>query len=175
MPLLPHTGLLVPDPAPHVTAVSELAMTRGLCWVADVRLDDRHLGTIENEGNGRESEFFPGQDERYTADDFAAFTAQCRRDGHALGAEQVMGLLVEEFECAAMVRDVRGHAGTYARQVTGGRITGYAEVDQRPRTRDDLLDLARHLSPRPTHTGRAVTWQVWTGQEWRELPIPSYD
>lgn len=177
MPLLPHTRLLVPDHAPRVTAVSELPMTRaGLCWVAHVRLGDRPLGTIENAGGGQESEFFAtGDDPAYTQADFTAFAADCRRDGHPLDPESVMELLVEEFECAAIVRDVRGHAGTYARQTIGGRITGWAEVDQRPRTHDDLTELARQLSPRPTHTAGAVTWQVWTGEIWRTLPIPTYD
>jgi hypothetical protein len=177
MPLLPHTRLLVPDGAPRITAVCELPMTRaGLCWVAYLRLGDRTLGTIENAGSGQETEFFATEDDSaYTQADFAAFAADCRRDGAPVDPESVMELLVEEFECAAIVRDVRGHAGTYARQTTGGRITGWAEVDQRPRTHDELMELARQLSPRPTHTAGAVTWQVWTGQLWRTLPIPAYD
>jgi hypothetical protein len=176
MPLLPHTGLLVPEAAPRVVAVSELAMTRGLCWVAHVRLGDRHLGTIENAGNGQESEFFPiDQDPAFTAADFTAFASGCWRDGRALEEQEVMELLVEEFECAAIVRDVRGHTGTYARQMTAGRITGWAEVDHRPRTHDELTTLARQLAPRPTHAVVSATWQVWTGERWRTLPVPDYD
>lgn len=176
MRLLPHTGLLVPDEAPRVVAVSELAMARGLCWVAHVRLGDRHLGTIENAGNGQESEFFPGEGEpEFTGADFAAFAAGCRREGCELDEQEVMGLLVEEFECAAIVCDVRGHTGTYARQVTAGRITGWAEVDHRPRTHAEITTLARQLSPRPTHAGVSTAWQVWTGERWRTVPIPDYD
>jgi hypothetical protein len=176
MPLLPHTGLLVPDQAPRVVALSELAMTRGLCWVAHVRLGDRHLGTIENAGNGQETEFFPVEEEpEITAAHFTAFASGCLRDGRALDEREVMELLVEEFECAAIVRDVRGHTGTYARQMTAGRITGWAEVDHRPRTHAELTTLARQLSPRPTHAGLSATWQVWTGERWRTLPIPDYD
>jgi hypothetical protein len=176
MPLLPHTGLLVPDDAPRVVAVSELAMTRGLCWVAHVRLGDRHLGTIENAGNGQETEFFPVEEEpQFTSADFTVFAVGCQRDGRALDEQQVMELLVEEFECAAIVRDVRGHTGTYARQVTAGRITGWAEVDHRPRTHAELTALARQLSPRPTHAGVCAAWQVWTGERWRTVPIPDYD
>ena len=176
MPLLPHTGLLVPDQAPRVVALSELAMTRGLCWVAHVRLGDRHLGTIENAGNGQETEFFPVEEEpEITAAHFTAFASGCLRDGRALDEREVMGLLVEEFECAAIVRDLRGHTGTYARQMTAGRITGWAEVDHRPRTHAELTTLARQLSPRPTHAGLSATWQVWTGERWRTLPIPDYD
>jgi hypothetical protein len=176
MPLLPRTGLLVPDQAPRVVAVSELAMTRGLCWVAHVRLGDQHLGTIENAGNGQDTEFFPVEQEpEFTAAHFAAFASDCRRDGRALDEQEVMELLVEEFECAAIVRDVRGHTGTYARQMTADRITGWAEVDHRPRTHAELTALARQLSPRPTHAGVSATWQVWTGERWRTLPIPDYD
>ncbi len=176
MPLLPHTGLLVPDGAPRVVAASELAMARGLCWVAHVRLGDRHLGTIENAGNGQESEFVPGGEEpEFTGEDFAVFASGCRREGRELDAESVMELLVEEFECAAIVRDVRGHTGTYARQVTAGRITGWAEVDHRPRTHAELTAVARQVSPRPTHAGVSAAWQVWTGERWRTLPIPDYD
>jgi len=176
MKRLPHTGLLVPDRAPRVVAVSELAMTRGLCWVAHVRLGDRHLGTIENAGNGQETEFFPAEEEpEFTGADFTAFASNCRRDGRALGEQDVMELLVEEFECAAIVRDVRGHTGTYARQMTAGRITGWAEVDHRPRTHAELTALARQLAPRPTHAGVRAVWQVWTGERWRTLPIPDYD
>lgn len=176
MQRLPHTGLLVPDQAPRVVAVSELAMTRGLCWVAHVRLGDRHLGTIENAGNGQETEFFPVEDEpKFTGADFTVFAAGCQRDGRAQGEQEVMELLVEEFECAAIVRDVRGHTGTYARQMTAGRITGWAEVDHRPRTHAELTALACQLSPRPTHAGLCAAWQVWTGERWRTLPIPDYD
>ncbi len=176
MQRLPHTGLLVPDQAPRVVAVSELAMTRGLCWVAHVRLGDRHLGTIENAGNGQETEFFPVEEEpEFTGADFTAFASGCQRDGCAPDEQEVMELLVEEFECAAIVRDVRGHTGTYARQVTAGRITGWAEVDHRPRTHAELTSLARQLSPRPTPAGVAAAWQVWTGERWRTLPIPDYD
>ena len=175
MPLLPHTGLLVPVGAPRVAAVRELPMTRaGLCWVADVRLGNRMLGTIENAGTG-ETEFFAADDSAYTQADFAAFAAECRRDGVPLDLESVMELLVEEFDCATIMRDVHGHVGTYARQTTDGRIIGWAEVDQRPRTHDELMGLARQLSPRPTHGSADVAWQVWTGQTWRALPIPSYD
>ena len=176
MHLLPHTGLTVPDEAPRVVAVSELAMARGLCWVAHVRFGDRHLGTIENAGNGQETEFFPVEEEpEFTTADFTAFAAGCQREGHAVDAESVMELLVEEFECAAIVRDVRGHTGTYARQMTAGRITGWAEVDHRPRTHAELAALARQLAPRPTHAGACSAWQVWTGERWRTLPIPDYD
>ncbi|GAA2046618.1 hypothetical protein GCM10009839_58930 [Catenulispora yoronensis] len=176
MPLLPHIRLLVPDGAPRVTAVSELPMTRaGLCWVAYVRLGERMLGTIENAGTG-ETEFFAADDDSvYTWADFAAFAADCRRDGAPLDPEAVMELLVEEFDCASIVRDVHGHAGTYARQTMDGRITGWAEVDQRPRTHDELMGVARQLSPRPAHGSGDVAWQVWTGRIWRTLPIPDYD
>lgn len=176
MQRLPHTGLLVPDQALRVVAVSELAMTRGLCWVAHVRLGDRHLGTIENAGNGQETEFFPAWEEpEFTGADFTAFASGCQRDGRALDEQEVMELLVEEFECAAIVRDVRGHTGTYARQMTAGRITGWAEVDHRPRSHAELTILARQLSPRPTHAGVCAAWQVWTGERWRTVPIPDYD
>lgn len=151
-------------------------MTRGLCWVAYVRLGDRHLGTFESAGNGQEPEFFPGSQEPvYTSADFDEFSSACRRGGHRLDAESVMELLVEEFECAAIVRDVRGHTGTYARQLTGGRITSWAEIDHRPRTHEELMRIARQLAPRPTHAGMSVAWQVWTGERWNALPIPDYD
>ena len=176
MPLLPHTGLLVPDQAPRVVAVTELAMARGLCWVAHVRLGDRHLGTIENAGNGQETEFFPVEQEpEFTATHFTAFASDCQRDGRALDDQEVMELLVEEFECAAIVRDVRGHTGTYARQMTAGRIIGWAEVDHRPRTHAELTALARQLSPRPTRAVVSAAWQVWIGERWCTLPIPDYD
>lgn len=133
-------------------------------------------GHDRERGNGQETEFFPVEEEpEITAAHFTAFASDCLRDGCALDEREVMELLVEEFECAAIVRDVRGHTGTYARQMTAGRITGWAEVDHRPRTHAELTTLARQLSPRPTHAGLSTTWQVWTGERWRTLPIPDYD
>lgn len=100
------------------------------------------IGTIENAGSGQETEFFAAEDDSaYTQADFAAFAADCHRDGVPLGLESVMELLVEEFECAAIVRDVHGHAGTHARQTIDGKITGWAQVEQRPQTHDELAGL----------------------------------
>jgi hypothetical protein len=176
MPALPHSRLDVPDERhPVVIALSELGILRRLVWVAAVELNGRDIGTFENDGDGSATCFVPCDNSSYSAEDFARFTSTCTRDGSPLSAEHVMELLVEEYDTAVMVRDVKGHTGTCARQVCGGRTLGYAEVDQRPHTHAERVELARHLAPRPTHTGTAVTWEVWTGEVWQPLPIPPYD
>lgn len=175
MPALPHTRLQVPAQHPQVTAVSELPTAHGLVWVAAVELDGLHVGTFENDGDGAATEFAPYDTSVYGWREFEAFAASCLREGGSVTAEQVMELLTEEYDTSVMVREVKGHSGTYVRQVSGGRTSGYAEVDTRPSTYAEQIEMARQLMPRPVHTNTPATWEIWTGDVWQPLPLPSYD
>lgn len=175
MQTLPHTRLQVPASYPQVTALSELPTAHGLVWVASVEMDGLHVGTFENDGNGTATEFVPYDTSAYGSQQFEAFAAACLRDGSGVSPEQAMELLVEEFDTSVMVRDVKGHTGTYVRQVREGRTVGYAEADARPSTYAEQIELARQLMPRPVHSGTAVTWEMWTGEHWQPLPVPPYD
>jgi len=172
---LPHTRLQVPGTRLRVTAVSELPTAHGLVWVAAVEADGLHIGTFENDGNGAATQFAPYDTSVYGLRQFETFAAACLRDGACVTAEQAMELLVEEFDTSVMVREVEGHTSTYVRQIRDGRTIGYAEVDDRPSTYADLVELARQLTPRPVHGRDPVTWEMWTGQTWQRLPIPPYD
>jgi hypothetical protein len=175
MHALPHTRLQVPTQHPQVTTLSELPTAHGLVWVASVEMAGLHVGTFENDGNGAQTEFAPYDASVYGCREFEAFAASCLRDGATITAEQVMELLVEEYDTSVMVREVKGHTGTYVRQVRDGRTVGYAEADARPSTYPEQVDLARQLMPRPVHSGAAVTWEMWTGDLWQTLPLPPYE
>lgn len=174
MPTLIHTRLDVPDRHPAVTALSELETSHGVAWVAAVELDGVHIGTFENDGRGAATCFIPSDTSIYSVRDFERFAAVCTRDGSPVTAEDVMELLVEEYDSTVMTRDVRGLAGTYARQVADGWTVDYAHVEQRPRTEQERARLARLLNEQhPPPPDLTMTWEVWTGQVW--LPLPPCD
>ena|SRR5579872_3947699 len=176
MPTLIHTRLDVPERHPAVTALSELETSHGVAWVAAVELDGHRVGTFENEGHGGATCFIPHDTGVYSIRDFERFAASCTRDDAPISAEHVMELLVEEYDSTVMTRDVRGHAGTYARQVADGWTVDYAEVPQWPRTPQERARLARLLNEQyPPPPDLTVTWEVWTGQAWQPLPGPPHD
>jgi hypothetical protein len=173
MPILIHSRLDVPDRHPAVTALSELETSHGVAWVAAVELGGAHIGTFENEGHGGETRFVPRDTSVYSVRDFERFAAACTRDGSPVTAEDVMELLVEEYDSAVMTRDVHGLAGTYARQVADGWTVDYAHIEQRPRSEQERARLARLLNEQhPPPPDLSVTWEVWTGQVWQPLPPP---
>jgi hypothetical protein len=176
MPTLIHTRLHVPDRHPVVTALSELETSHGVAWVAAVELDGHRIGTFENDGHGAATCFIPRDSSVYSIRDFERFAAACTRDGSPVTSEDVMVLLVEEYDSTVMTRDVHGLAGTYARQVADGWTVDYTHVAQRPRTEQERARLARLLNEqRPPPPDLTVAWEVWTGTAWEPLPLPPYD
>lgn len=174
MPTLIHARLNVPDHHPVVTALSELETSHGVAWVAAVELDGAHIGTFENDGHGAATYFIPCDTSVYSVRDFEGFAAACTRDGSPVTAEDVMDLLVEEYDSTVMTRDVHGLAGTYARQIADGWTIDYAHVEQRPRTEQERAQLAQVLNEQhPPPPDLTVTWEVWTGAAWEPLSATS--
>lgn len=169
MATLIHTGLVVPDPAPVVTAVRQLEMAHGVAFVASVLLLGKPIGTFENDGRGGPTEFVPRQPQHFGPRDLDAVATRCRLNNEPISGEELMDLLIEEHDLAHAVVGFPTGDSTVARLVAHGYTIDYAIIplltnpSRRARVARDLT------ASRPETVG---IWHQWSGERWEPLRLP---
>ncbi|MEN3308850.1 MAG: hypothetical protein V7603_5052 [Micromonosporaceae bacterium] len=176
---LPHTGMTVPHTRLGMRKLRAMPTSDGEAYTAELVLDGKPVGTIENTGQGGATIWFPLNRELFDWQAMAAFVAQCRdEDGEPMAEEFVLADLFEEARTArdiaryvkagkipvrtlaAITRDGEQVAATFA-DAYYGVSGGWGE------NRDRLA--AGMWRQRP----KAHAIQMWTGQRWEPLPRPA--
>jgi len=179
--LLPHSGLQVPHTRLAVTSLQELKTFDGVAFRANLRLDGRIVGTIEDAGRGGGPMFYPRNSTVFGHNEMDAFAAQCTTRWGLHETEYVLGDLVDEYDTAR----------TVARNAKAGKITCRL-MSPMTETSNDMyctdfatfsqLTPPRNLAASAAALGRGCqrliatrprqTWQVWDAdaQQWTDLP-----
>ncbi|MFJ5645889.1 hypothetical protein [Streptomyces sp. NPDC093223] len=170
---LPLTGLTVPHTRYRITSLQQATTRNGIAFSANVREGRTLLGVIENQGNGGGTWFYPGTPGGRQA--MAEFTAACRFNSSAIGEEEVYEHLIDEHDLARTAKRCARQRTSLLRGLDGDARNSHTLVAEIPSAwlasggypymRQLARDLARH-EPAPN------TWQVWDGEQWKDLPLP---
>ncbi len=110
---LVHTpGLRLPHGRLAVTSLQQMPTHNGVAFVADLALDGRFVGRIENEGNGGGTAYYGLNSSRFNWRDLHEFVAGCRHDnGEPVLEEWVLDALVDftDRRSAPTALDLRLH------------------------------------------------------------------
>ncbi|GGM90037.1 hypothetical protein ACFFX1_49330 [Dactylosporangium sucinum] len=177
---LPHSGVQVPDAALRVTSLRQLPTRDGVAFQAVLRRGRNRVGTVENEGRGGETSFYPAAPNLFGYAELNAFADACRTaSGGPCSTEQLLNELVNEYDTARIVTaDAR--RGRVTVRLMAPVIEGdpdlytaeFASVGVPSGTAPNLAEVARVLATtRPA--GPRGRWQYWTGAAWQTLPDPA--
>lgn len=173
--MLTHSPMRAPHDRLAVTAVRYLETHHGVAYTADVTLDGRPAGTIDNAGHGGASMFHPSGD-RFGWRDLEQFVAECRWQGMPAQEEQVLEALISEHDIGdaitaaqalgrRLIRLLDDHGNTAATYTSEQVPAGFAARHA----------WAAHLTATeaPNHPYLTVfRWQCWTGRHWTDLALP---
>lgn len=174
---LPHTGLQVPAKYPQIVSMASLPTTDGTALLALIRFGNRDIGTIEGTTNGRNLWFRPISD-AFGPKWFDKFATQCRHQGQPVTRNQLMSLLVEEWQITDRLLRAVAEGQTLARFMRNDATqltlairvfipSQETDLNTRPIVPAEVADALTEVAAR--HGGR---WQVWTGTAWQQLPNP---
>jgi hypothetical protein len=168
---LVHTpDLRLPHHRLAVTALRELVTFNGVAFVADLAIDGRYGGRIENEGNGGATTYFGDSPTPFTWRQMDEFVSACRRHGQPVSEEYVLNSLVDEYDYGRQVADVTAAGATLVRLVDDNGLT--ADLQQAvpaPTTLAERTALAHLLAARPVPDPTVRFWQMWSGTGWEHL------
>lgn len=170
---LPHSGLRVPHTDLHVTSTRSMQGTDGEVLVATLRLHNRIVGYVVNDGFGGPT-FFQSSDVSFGWRELEAYVATCRNPaGDPVPEERVLDLLVDEY------RTTRDVTTATKRNLTPLRLcalldgltsrigTGHA---RRVTTSAHRALLSSELTRRQP-PGDGEWWQMWAATGWEDLTV----
>lgn len=176
---LPHTGMLVPDRSLSITALRQMQTYDGVAYTANLWLDNRIAGTIENGGQGGPTTFFAHDRHQFGEDHLADYAAHCRTEEDTpVTAESLLDELVNEYDWTRKAAAAQLKGRLLLRLMD--HILGYD--DERvgePCPRDDAAsavpgndkqwqELTKQVLAR-MDPGPHGWWQAWTGTAWRDV------
>jgi hypothetical protein len=170
---LVHTpGLRLPHARLAVTSLQQMPTYNGVAFVADLALDGRFAGRIQNEGNGGGTAYFGLNSSRFNHQDLSEFAAACRRDdGQPIEPEWLLDALVNEYDLGRQVSAAAAAGATVARLLDeAGLMCDLQEIKPRPVTPAEQAAVTARLAARAAQFPWAGTWQLWDGTAWRDLP-----
>ncbi|MEV8504499.1 hypothetical protein AB0368_06660 [Actinoplanes sp. NPDC051475] len=186
---LPHSGLTVPHTGYTVTSYRHHETHDGVAFTATVRLNNKVIGTIENDGNGGPDQFYPSTADghRTTTPALEAFAAACTdAQGETPDLELVLGDLVTEYETSRHIARAakRGHVTLRMMQdheLDDGPMgwpSGAAFFAVPPATAANPDRLRTRLQREPDLAPDALAWwQIWdaNASRWNDVtPRPEH-
>jgi len=176
---LPHTGLWVPNRSLSVTALRQMQTHDGVAYTANLRMDNRIIGTIENEGCGGMTRFFPRDYRAYGEKQLDAYAERCRsEEGGPVTAENLLDELIDEYDWTRKTAAAQRKGQMLLRLMDHILRDGVERVgDPYPRgeassaiPRNDRhwQELATQVLDR-MDPGPHGWWQAWTGTAWRDV------
>lgn len=181
---LPHTGLRTPDTRLTVTSLSEFETPRGVAFTSTLRLDNKIVGTIQNQGNGGDTRF----ESKYLRDDpkaltegqLAEYAAKCQTEaGNPVTVERLLDELVTEFDWTRRIQKAEKKGCAKLRMMA--RIFGaedmpanepYARSDASWTTPADCADLtavSAAFTKQASADDENTWWQLWRGGKWVDV------
>lgn len=170
---LPHTGLRVPDLSLSLNRFRQHRTSGGVAFSANLRVDNRIVGLIENLGDGGGTWLRADDWRAYGEDQLAAYAARCRSEhGDPITAEDLLDTLVDEHDWASQIRAARRRGLMVLRLM--GRPPSAADVSSYPQdiTRVDAQApwaLVVRRMPLIMPPGPHGWWQAWTDEHWRDV------
>ena len=170
---LPHSGLTVPDPRYTVTSYQGHETHDGVAFTATLRLHNKIIGRIENDGHGGPDIFYPNTagGMREQRDALEAFAARCTdARGVTPDVELLLGDLVTEYETTRAIARAAKRGNTLLRLLQdhefGDGPMGWpsqtATTEARPAGAADRERLRAHLLGDPELAPPALAWwQIW--------------
>jgi hypothetical protein len=176
--VLPHTGMTVPHTRLTLRKLRSMPTSDGEAYTAELLLDGKSVGTIENTGRGGATIWHPSDPARFSRQAMTAFIAACRDDQLQPMHEEFV--LAELFEETRTARDIARYlkagkvpvrtisAITDGAEVCSTFPDSYYGVPSGWGSKPDML-AAGMWRERPD----AHAIQRWTGEGWESLPNPA--
>ncbi len=177
---LPHTGMTVPNTRLSLRKLRTMPTSDGEAYTAELLVDGRPAGGIENSGQGGATMWYPRDRAVFSRADMQAYVEACRdENGEPLAEEFVLAELFEEArtdrDVARFVKAGKLPVRTFAAITSGDEVVsafadayhalpaGFGSAEMRERL--------AYVMWRDCPTAHAI--QVWTGQCWENLPKPA--
>jgi hypothetical protein len=142
----------------------------GTAWAADLTIDRRLAGSIENDGNGGPTTYFGLNSSPFNWQDLLDFVLACRHQGQTPTEEFVLNALVDEYDLAHQVAEALAAHATMVRLLDGMDQTLQTHlVRPIPITRAHWDTIAAQVQALPRSSPEGRTWQLWTGDAWCHL------
>lgn len=177
---LPHTGLQVPHTRFGMHRIKTLATHDGEAYTAELLLDGKPVGLIENTGTGGSTTWFPLKRDVLDWADMTEFAEQCRDEkGDTLHEEFVLAFMFDEFRTARDVARWVKQDRTVVRTVVRTLSALLSHDDVVDCTYPDFIYSIPNRTIRSRATLADWMWrqnpnahdiEVWTGQRWEPLP-----
>jgi hypothetical protein len=181
--LLPHSALTVPHNRYTVTSYKEHQTHDGVAFTATLRLNNKIIGTIENDGRGGPDIFYPhtASGMREQRDALEAFAARCTdARGVTPDVELLLGDLVTEYQTSRAIARAAKRGNTLLRLLQdhtfGDDPMGWpsptATTETRPSGAADRERLRAHLLDDPELAPPALAWwQIWDADASRWIDV----
>jgi len=148
-----------------VSLLRQMPTHNGVAFVAELTIDGRYAGPIENDGNGGATEYFGLNCSPFTCHDLHEYVQACRHRGQPVSEERVLQALVDEYDVGQRAKDAAAAGATLVRLLNDhGYTLDIHTVRPAPTRAADRAAIARSAS---YPTGRL--WQIWTGTVWQHL------
>ncbi len=167
---LVHTpDLRLPHDRVAVSSLQQLSTHNGVAFVADLTLDGRFAGRIENDGNGGPTTYFGLNSSPFNWRHLAEYVHACRYRGQPVSEEFVLDALIDDFDLGRQVADAAVAGATLVRLLDERGFTlDIQAVRPAPTRAGDRTAIARQLTAQsPYPSGRL--WQIWAGTAWQYL------
>ena len=184
---LAHTGLRVPDRSLSLSAYKEMATSGGVAFTANLRVDKRTVGLVENEGHGGGT-WLRAYDPRVFGDQhLAEYAGRCRtEEGATLSVENLLDELVDEHDWTRKVtaaqrrQQVQLRLMDHTTDIDGKRSPDFqpyphaairCTMPSSPQRWDRLAKALLRSDPPGPHGW----WQRWTGERWQDVTTRPLD
>jgi len=172
---LAHTpDLRVPHNRLAVSSLRQMPTHNGVAFVADLTIDGRYAGPIENDGNGGPTTYFGLNSSPFTWRHLHEYVQACRYRGRPVSEEFVLDALVTEFDLGQQVKAAAAAGATLVRLLdANGHTLDIQAVRPAPTTPAERAAIAR-LAARPPSYPQGRLWQIsWVPEgsvSWGETP-----
>lgn len=176
--VLPHTGMTVPHTRLSLRKLRSMPTSDGEAYTAELLVDGKPAGSIENSGQGGATIWYPHDRDVFSRTDMQAYVYACRdQNGQPMAEEFVLAELFEETrtgrDVARFLKAGKLPVRTFA--VTGGDEVADAFVDAYHALpagfgSAEMRERLTHVMWRDCPAAHAI--QVWTGEQWEDLPAP---
>lgn len=171
---LPHSGMWVPDLSLSLTAYTEMQTTHGVAFKANLRVNKKAVGVVENTGRGGMTMFYASDPKTFGENHLRDYARRCgTAEGKTVDPEMLLDQLVEEHDWSRRVASAARRNRLVLRQMDHyyeDEAPFVTEIAQSmvPRHDKDWAQLSRQISEKVRPSSKSW-WQAWTGTAWRDV------
>ncbi len=170
VPLIHTPDLRIPHDRVAVSSLQQMPTHNGVAFVADLTLDGRFAGRIENDGNGGPTTYFALNSSPFNWRHLYEYVHACRYRGQPVSEEFVLDALVDEVDLGQQVRAAAAARTTLVRLLDEhGYTLDIQAVRPAPATPSEWPGIVGPLTGRPPRYPAGRLWQIWDGTCWQHL------